>query len=159
MRRYLLCGAIAVGAGTGLLACGKRTAPIDPQLAAVTAYADALIAAHPTVLLRRERPQPTLAGDHPAYLVKFTVERTTWLTSDMRHARDFERQVENEIITDAWQKLFCTTELVQIVRDHQLMVVNGEIVDLLGRGHSLAQCSAGSRAQSISVRDRHIQEP
>lgn len=154
--------ALAIGAVV-LTGCSKSTEspqpvtgtiPNDLRQVAVARYADQLIAAHGDLLLQRDIPMQTLADPNVAYLVKFTVKRSTWLTKTLRFEGDEETRDQNLVISEAWGRLFCTTELIALVKEHGLMVVYGEIIDGRGQRHSLASCFKTSSAKSINDRER-----
>ncbi|WP_143098243.1 hypothetical protein [Variovorax sp. OK605] len=151
--------AFVLGVAFALTGCSRErdalpAEPPTPRRVAVEKYADVLMQVHGDLLLARDLPQQTLADPQAGFLVKFTVDRPAWLTQQLRFEGDTVTRDQNLVVTEAWQRLFCTKELQQVLRQQRLMTVAGQIVDRKGGVHSVALCTASTAAKSINDRDR-----
>lgn len=72
----------------------------------------------------------------------------------LRHEGDTKTRDHNLVVTEAWQRVFCTTQLVDLIKYQGLLMVVGRIRDESGAEHSAATCVANSKAKSIADRDR-----
>lgn len=144
----LLCGLPTIVHST------EQVAPVTSlERTALFQYAEALVAAHSDLLLGHSVPEKTLSQP-AAYLVTFTIKRQAWLTKPLKFAGDRATQASNLQITEAWEKLFCTNELIALVKKHSIGFVNGLIVDERGSSHSLAGCFGSSNGRPLGDRTR-----
>lgn len=142
----------ALVAATALVGCSKQEPtrpPLDHGKDAVQAYARTLVANHATLLDSASAPVETVANPR-SLVVQFTVRDRAWLSQPLVTKDDRVTRERNLAITETWGRVFCTTELVDVLKSHGIFMVGGQIVDPQGARHSFSACQANTRAESMA---------
>lgn len=146
----------ALVAATVLVGCSKQEAPrpaLDHGKDAVRAYARTLVANHATLLESSSAPEETVANPR-ALVVQFTVRNRAWLSQPLVSKDDAVTRERNLAITESWGRVFCTTELVDVLKSHGIFMVGGQIVDPQGTKHSFSACQESTKAESMATTRR-----
>jgi len=131
-------------AGAAALAVGCTPQTLEEKASrpasfesAMAQYSEAIVQKSKGSITKASAPEQTT--DMPSYVVKYTAVNPALLTSKDA-ATNPSSYARNVGITAAWQQMFCTPALKEILGEFDVAMVSGRLYSAAGESSSMAIC-------------------